>query len=125
MKMKLPDVLTAPFRWLNTVDPTPGFGAGKILRLVVKAVIFAFLAMLLQTVLILLRVPYVSTFWGQIVVLMIVYIPFFRWMNAEFLYRPTAPSSGAKAGAKLGKDGKKIKVKKVKYSGVKGKGPKF
>lgn len=111
-------------RWLNTVEKTPGLSVNKTVRLLVKAMLFAFLAVSLQTLLVGLKIPYADTIYAQIGILLLIYIPFFRWMNAEMVYtRPQAVARG-KDGKPLGK--KLVsKAKKVKYAGVKGKGPKF
>jgi len=111
-------------RWLNTVEKTPGISVNKVVRLLFKAFLFAFLAVTLQALLVSLKVPYANTIYVQIGILLLIYIPFFRWMNAEMMYtRPQAVARG-KDGKPLGKK-LASKAKKIKYAGVKGKGPKF
>ncbi len=109
-------------RWLNTVEKTPGISTNKIVRLLFKAFLFAFLAVSIQAILVTLKVPYAKTIYAQIGILILIYIPFFRWMNAEMIYTRPQPALRGKNGK-----GKKLssKAKKIKYAGVKGKGPKF
>jgi len=111
-------------RWLNTVEKTPGISTNKIVRLLFKAFLFAFLAVSIQALLVTLNVPYAKTIYAQIGILILIYIPFFRWMNAEMIHTRPQPIARGKDGKPLGKK-LSSKAKKIKYAGVKGKGPKF
>lgn len=124
IRVKLLDVLRAPWTWLTTIDPKPGITGPKMARLMVKAVLFAFIVVILQSTLVGLGVPFAKTIWLQLLLALAVYIPMARFLNAEF----TPPVAGMANNSKnsAGKSGKSAKAdKKVRYAGVKGKGPKF
>lgn len=118
-------ILAAPvnfWRWLNSKDPRPGLNKDKIIRLLVKAFLFAMVINFIVVGLAALKVPYMNTFWGQTLVMLLVYIPFLRW----FMIDMTPAPARAKVAANT-KDGKKFKKtdKKRKFAGVKGKGPRL
>ena len=117
-------ILGAPlafWNWLNTKDPRPGLNKDKIIRLLVKAFLFAMVINLVVVGLAALKVPYMNTFWGQTLVMLVVYIPFLRWFMIEMTPAPAAARKGTPT------DSKKYKKadKKRKFAGVKGKGPRL
>nr|WP_221277203.1 hypothetical protein [Deinobacterium chartae] len=118
------ETLKSPWIWLTQVDPRPGLTAPKVLRLTVKSFLFALLVTVLISLLRALGVPYMETLWGQLIVMLIVYVPFVRFLTAEM----TPPDRALRSGRFAGKSGtvsKAKRAKRVKYAGVKRGGPKF
>lgn len=101
-----------PIHRLFQIDPNPKLSWKKFVRLVIKAFIFALSASTLQYILVVLGVPYAKTVWMQAGLLLLLYIPFFRWINAEFMYKPVQKDT-------------KTPASDAKYAGVRKKGPKF
>jgi hypothetical protein len=105
------------------VDGRPGLTGLKIGRLLVKALLFALVVDLIFSVLAALRIPYVDTIWGQLIVGLIVYIPFLRLLTNEFAApaRAVSQKGGAGRAGAAGKDkaGKKDKPsRRVHYASV-------
>lgn len=108
------------WRWLFTPDRSPGLSAPKIAKLMLRAFLFALVAVLLQTALVALRVPYMNTIWGQLAIVILLYIPFARYLAMDMV----PPERGVRG--RTGRNGKPIrKLAKRKYAGVKKSGPRF
>lgn len=113
------------WRWLSTPDPAPGFTAGKIGKLFLKAFLFGLVTVLLQLLLLLIPVPAVQSFvqstWGMILLVILVYLPFARVLSADFAPPPPRARTGSGRGTGSGRANRKRK----KYAGVKKSGPRF
>ena len=107
------------WRWLTTPDPTPGFTMAKIGKLLLKSLLFAFVAVTIQSLLVTLGLSFFKSTWGTLVIVLLVYIPFARILSVDF-----APPPRAVRGGPVGR-GQKARVKKRKYAGVKKGGPKL
>lgn len=108
------------WRWLTTPDPTPGFNARKIGKLLAKSLLFALVAVLVQVLLRALGLRFVDTTWGTLLVVLLVYIPFARILSVDFAPPPRSAPKGGKAGSS-----RATRAKKRKFAGVKKGGPRL
>lgn len=113
-------VLRAFWRWLTVPDPAPGFTLGKVGKLALKAFLFATVLTLLQTLLISLGLRFVATWWGTLILFLLLYIPVARFLTVDF----APPARSGPSGRSSGKNVKKA-AKRKKYAGVKKGGPRF
>ncbi|WP_221090534.1 hypothetical protein [Deinococcus aquaedulcis] len=73
-----------PWRWLTTPDPHPGFTTPKLLKLLVRVMLFAVLATLLSSLLQLTPLrPYLNTWWGSLLFVLALYLPLSRFLNVD------------------------------------------
>ncbi|WP_346732445.1 hypothetical protein [Deinococcus radiodurans] len=72
------------WRWLTTPDPHPGFTRPKLLKLAVRLFLFVLLATVLSSLLNLTPLrPYLNTFWGSLLFVLLLYIPAARFLNID------------------------------------------
>lgn len=72
------------WRWLMTPDPEPGFTGRKLGRLLIRVVVFTVVATLLAGLLRLAGLgPYLDTVWGTLLFVLLLYIPFFRFLTVD------------------------------------------
>ncbi|OLV17376.1 hypothetical protein [Deinococcus marmoris] len=117
------------WRWLITPDPDPGFTRTKLLKLVIRVVLFATVATLISSLLALTPLrPYLNTWWGSLVFILILYVPMARFLLVDSF----APRRGTgAAGATSGKGGKSTlssaqkRKERNRYAGVKKGPPKY
>ncbi|QFP77502.1 hypothetical protein [Deinococcus sp. AJ005] len=116
------------WRWLITPDPDPGFTRTKLLKLVIRVVLFATVATLISSLLALTPLrPYLNTWWGSLVFILILYVPMARFLLVDSF----APRRGAGAGVTSGKGGKSTlssaqkRKERNRYAGVKKGPPKY
>ncbi|CAM3315716.1 hypothetical protein DESA109040_07795 [Deinococcus saxicola] len=116
------------WRWLITPDPDPGFTRTKLLKLVIRVVLFATVATLISSLLALTPLrPYLNTWWGSLVFILILYVPMARFLLVDSF----VPRRGAGAAATSGKGGKSTlssaqkRKDRNRYAGVKKGPPKY
>ncbi|CAM4403268.1 hypothetical protein [Deinococcus marmoris] len=116
------------WRWLITPDPDPGFNRTKLLKLVIRVVLFATVATLISSLLALTPLrPYLDTWWGSLIFILILYVPMARFLLVDSF----VPRRGAGAGATAGKGGKSTlssaqkRKERNRYAGVKKGPPKY
>lgn len=72
------------WRWLMTPDPEPGFTGRKLGRLLLRVLVFTVLATLLSGLLRLAGLgPYLDTWWGTLIFVLLLYIPLFRFLTVD------------------------------------------
>ncbi|AAF09661.1 hypothetical protein [Deinococcus radiodurans] len=91
------------WRWLTTPDPHPGFTRPKLLKLAVRLFLFVLLATVLSSLLNLTPLrPYLNTFWGSLLFVLLLYIPAARFLNIDTFmprrFQTPPPQPGARAG---------------------------
>ncbi|MDV6374540.1 hypothetical protein [Deinococcus arenicola] len=115
------------WRWLTAPDPNPGFTSGKLLKLIVRVVLFATFATLISALLGLTPLrPYLNTWWGSLLFILILYVPLARFLLVDNFVpsrRPVAPTSGGKGKSTLSSAQKR--KDRNRYAGVKKGPPKY
>jgi hypothetical protein len=112
------------WRWLTTPDPDPGFNWNKMLKLVIRVVLFATVATLISSLLALTPLrPYLNTWWGSLIFILILYVPMARFLLVDSF----APRRGTGMASTPGKGGSTLssaqrRKERNRYAGVK-KGP--
>lgn len=108
-----------PWHWLTTADPTPGFTPRKILRIAARFFLFVLLVTLLQLLLALTPLgPYTTTWWGQAILVLAVYLPFARFLSLDLApVRPAQRGGTAQTSASA-----RRRKERNRYAGVR-KGP--
>lgn len=113
------------WRWLTTPDPQPGFTRPKLLRLAIRVLLFTVLATLLSAVLRAFGLgPYLDTWWGTLIFVLLLYIPLFRFLTVD-TFVPRRLARGRTAAARPGKKGMtsaERRKERNRYAGVR-KGP--
>ncbi|WP_027460612.1 hypothetical protein [Deinococcus murrayi] len=72
------------WRWLMTPDPEPGFTRRKLGRLLIRVLLFTVVATLLSGLLRLAGLgPYLDTWWGTLLFVLLLYVPFFRFLTVD------------------------------------------
>lgn len=72
------------WRWLTTPDPNPGFTRPKLLKLLVRVMLFSVVATLLSSLLQLTPLgPYLNTWWGSLLFVLALYIPLARFLSVD------------------------------------------
>lgn len=107
----------AAWQWLTLPDPSPGLSPKKVARLLIKSLIFAFVAVSVQVLLRALGLTFVDTWWGTALIVVALYIPFARFLAVDMAPPPRRTVKGQK--------GKYQKTDRRKYAGVKKGGPRF
>lgn len=93
------------WRWLVTPDPTPGFTRPKLLRLLVRVLLFTVLATVLSAVGRAFGLgPYLDTWWGTLIFVLLLYIPLFRFLTVD-TFVPARGGPGRTSGARTNKKG--------------------
>lgn len=88
------------WRWLTTPDPHPGFTRSKLLRLALRLFLFVLVATLLSSLLSLTPLsPYLNTWWGSLLFVLLLYIPAARFLNVDTFVpgRFQRPAPGGRA----------------------------
>ena len=108
------------WRWLTTPEAAPGVTSAKIIKLALRLLLFVMFVTLVSGVLALTPLgPYVSTFWGSMLLVLALYLPLARWLNVDtFVPARPVPQSTRPAPAPA-------RAKKANYAGVSKKPPKF
>lgn len=72
------------WRWLMTPDPQPGFTGRKLGRLLIRVLLFTLLATVLSAGLRAVGLgPYLDTWWGTLIFVLLLYIPLFRFLTVD------------------------------------------
>ncbi len=108
------------WRWLTEPDSTPGLSTKKVTRLLIKSVLFAFVAVTAQVLLRMAGLKIVDTWWGTAIIVLLLYIPFARFLAVDMAQPPSRARPGGKKDA-----GRYQKVDRRRYAGVKKGGPRF
>ena len=112
-----------PWRWLTTPDPRPGLHAGKIARIALRFFLFLLLVTLVQTLLAATPLrPYLMTWWGSALTVLLLYIPFFRFLTLDMPQRSVGGRAGPGSRPGAPSATAKRRAERNKYAGVK-KGP--
>jgi len=114
------------WRWLTTPDPDPGFNWNKMLKLVIRVVLFATVATLISSLLALTPLrPYLNTWWGSLIFILILYVPMARFLLVDSFAprRGSAPSAPGKGGSTL--SSAQRRKERNRYAGVKKGPPKY
>ncbi|MBB5235865.1 hypothetical protein [Deinococcus budaensis] len=114
------------WRWLMTPDPQPGLTGRKLGRLLIRVLLFTLLATLLSALLRALGLgPYLDTWWGTLIFVLLLYIPLFRFLTVDtFVPRRLAgrvPAGRARGGAQTSSSAERRRERN-RYAGVR-KGP--
>ncbi|KQR04810.1 hypothetical protein ASF71_11115 [Deinococcus sp. Leaf326] len=112
--------------WLITPDPAPGFTTNKLLKLAVRVLLFAIVATLISGVLGLTPLrPYLNTWWGSMLLVFALYIPFARFMTIDtFTPRREPLRPVGAAGGRTVSSAQRRKDRN-RYAGVRKSGPKY
>ena len=111
------------WRWLTTPDPHPGFTRPKLLKLAVRLFLFVLLATVLSSLLNLTPLrPYLNTFWGSLLFVLLLYIPAARFLNIDTFmprrFQTPPPQPGARAGQPVSTNTLEKRREKNRYAGV-------
>lgn len=115
------------WRWLTTPDPNPGFTSNKLLKLVIRVVLFATVATLISSLLALTPLrPYLNTWWGSLVFILILYVPMARFLLVDnFAPSRRAPASATGSKGKSTLSSAQKRKERNRYAGVKKGPPKY
>ncbi|AZI41898.1 hypothetical protein EHF33_03310 [Deinococcus psychrotolerans] len=81
-----------PWTWLTTADPAPGFNRTKLLKILARTLLFVLVVTLLQALVYAVGLgAYLKTWWGTLLLITVVYIPFFKLMTLDTLVGQPAP----------------------------------
>lgn len=114
------------WRWLTTPDPAPGLTRTKLLKLTARVFLFATVATLLSSLLSLTPLrPYLNTWWGSLIFILILYVPLARYMTLD-----TLPRRGLRGAVPDGKtattsSSAQRRKERNRYAGVKKGPPKY
>ena len=116
-----------PWTWLTTPDPSPGLSRGKLLKILARTLLFVVVVTALQATLYAAGLGrYLQTWWGTLLLITVVYIPFFRLMTLDTMVRPPVarplkpgerPTAAQASQARIAK-----RAEKNRFAGIK-KGP--
>jgi hypothetical protein len=113
------------WRWLTTPDPAPGLTTTKLLKLAARVVLFAAVATLLSTLLSLTPLrPYLNTWWGSLIFILILYVPLARYMTLDTLPRTRGAAPGGKPTPVAATSAQRRRERN-RYAGVKKGPPKY
>jgi hypothetical protein len=114
-----------PWVWLTTPDPAPGFTRTKLLKILARTLLFVVVVTLLQALVIAVGLgDYLKTWWGTLLLIAVVYIPFFRLMTLDTVApRPAPVRPGQRPTASQASQARIAKrAEKNRFAGIK-KGP--
>ncbi len=78
--------------WLTTGDPEPGFNRTKLFKILARTLLFVLAVTLLQALVYALGFgAYLKTWWGTLLLITVVYVPFFKLMTLDTLVGPPPP----------------------------------
>lgn len=114
------------WRWLTTPEPQPGFTRTKLLKLALRLFLFVLVATLLSTLLSLTPLkPYLNTWWGSLLFVLLLYIPAARFLNADTFVPQRVQTPAARPGTTGSSAGAlQRRREKARYAGVRKSGPK-
>lgn len=113
------------WRWLTTPDPSPGLTRGKLLKLTVRVLLFAFLATLLSSLLSLTPLrPYLNTWWGSMLFVLALYIPLARFMTLD-TFSARRATRGAGPATQASTSRAQRRKERNRFAGVKKGPPKY
>ncbi|GAA0513331.1 hypothetical protein [Deinococcus depolymerans] len=113
-----------PWQWLTRPDPSPGFTVPKLLKLLARVMLFALVATLLSSLLQLTPLrPYLNTWWGSLLFVLLLYIPVARFLSADaFVPRRVA---GPATTGKTAVSSAQRRKERNRYAGVRKGAPKY
>jgi len=112
-------------------DPDPGFTVSKLLKLMVRVMLFALVATLLSTLLQLTPLgPYLNTWWGSLLFVLALYIPLARFMSVDTFVprRLQARADAARGRSATGQrsaSSAQRRKERNRYAGVRKGAPKY
>ncbi|GAA5437861.1 hypothetical protein ACMT4L_18575 [Deinococcus sp. A31D244] len=114
------------WRWLTTPDPNPGFTRAKLLKLLVRVMLFSVVATLLSSLLQLTPVgQYLNTWWGSLIFVLILYVPMARFLTIDtFTPRRLQTPAGRSTGTTSAASAQRRKERN-RYAGVRKSAPKY
>lgn len=113
------------WNWLTSPDPEPGLTKDKMLKLMVRVLIFATIASILSALLSLTPLkPYINTWWGSLIFVLVLYIPMARYMLPDS-FAPALRSGKNHRPTKGVSEAHKRRKERQRFAGVKKSGPKF
>ncbi|GHF51887.1 hypothetical protein HNQ07_003085 [Deinococcus metalli] len=113
------------WRWLITPDPAPGLTRTKLLKLVARVVLFAVVATLLSSLLSLTPLrPYLNTWWGSLIFILILYVPLARYMTLDTIPRTRGAAPAGKTTPAAGTSAQRRRERN-RYAGVRKGPPKY
>lgn len=113
------------WRWLTTPDPAAGLTTTKLLKLVARVLLFAVVATLLSSLLSLTPLkPYLNTWWGSLIFILILYVPLARYMTIDTLPRTRGAAPAGKTTPSTLSSAQRRKDRN-RFAGVKKGPPKY
>ena len=92
--MSRPRLRFVPWVWLTTPDPAPGFTRTKLLKILARTLLFVVVVTILQAIVYAVGLgAYLKTWWGTLLLISVVYIPFFRLMSLDTVAPRPAPGA--------------------------------
>ncbi|GGK28441.1 hypothetical protein GCM10008955_22800 [Deinococcus malanensis] len=116
------------WQWLTRSDPTPGLNRTKLLRLVVRVMLFALVATLISSLLQLTPLgPYLNTWWGSLLFILVLYVPVARYLMLDIGPRRPVAGRGLQGSGTTGAATSRAQRRKERnrYAGVKKGAPKY
>jgi len=104
-----------------TPDPDPGFTKRKLTRVLIRMGLFVLLATAISA---LLRVaglgPYLDTWWGSLVFMLLLYIPLFRFLTVDTFVprRLTGQVQARQSGRQAAQSRAERRQERNRYAGV-------
>ncbi|MDO4244645.1 MAG: hypothetical protein Q4C89_01300 [Deinococcus sp.] len=113
------------WQWLTTPEPQPGFTRTKLLKLALRLFLFVLVATLLSSLLSLTPLkPYLNTWWGSLLFVLLLYIPAARFLNADTFTPQRFQTPAARPGTPSSAGALQRRREKARYAGVRKSGPK-
>ena len=115
-----------PWRWLTTPDPAPGLTTNKLLKLLIRVMLFALLATVVSIGLQYTPLAtYLRTWWGSMLLVFILYVPLMRFMNIDNISTRPSPPPRSRPGAAPESSAAERRKEKNRFAGVKKSPPKY
>jgi len=116
-----------PWTWLTTPDPDPGFTRTKLFKILARTLLFVAVVTILQALLYAVGLgAYLRTWWGTLLLITVVYIPFFKLMTLDTLVGPPPPRTLKPGQKPTAAQASQVRIakraEKNRFAGVK-KGP--
>lgn len=114
------------WRWLTTPDPNPGLTGPKLVKLLIRVLLFAVVASLLSALLSLTPLkPYLNTWWGSLLFILLLYIPAARFMMMDTITPRTRPGPAGSGQASATSTAAQRRKEKNRFAGVRKGPPKY
>lgn len=115
------------WRWLMTPDPDPGFTTNKVLKLLIRVLIFTVLATLVSSLLMPTPLgPYLRTWWGSMLLVLALYLPLMKFLSVDTFVPRSAQRTVQKTGTgKAAISSAERRKAKNRFAGVKKSPPKY